>query len=83
MHISIQSSLTESQVNAMNISEDDVLEALCQFKKNKSDACGVSFEHLMFASPAIAEPLAIFSLPSLRHGSMPQKFRDYVYSKRE
>ena len=41
MHICIQSSLTESQLNAVDISEDDVLEALCQLKKNKSHACGV------------------------------------------
>ena len=78
LHISIQSSLTESQRNAVDISGDDVLEALCQLKKNKSDACGVSSEHLMFASPAIAEPLAIFFTAILRHRYMPQNLCDCV-----
>ena len=64
----------------MDISEDDMLqlEALCQLKKNKPDACCVSSEHLMFASPAIAEALAIFFTAILQHGYMPQSLCDYV-----
>ena len=60
MHTTVQSSLTEGQLNAVHISEDEVMEALGQLKKNKCDACGVSSEHLMHASSALAEPLAIF-----------------------
>ena len=67
--------MTESQLNAVYISEDEVLEALCQLKKNKSDACRISSEHLMFA---IAELLAIFFTAILRHGYMPQNIRDCV-----
>ena len=71
--------MLESQLNAVDISEGDVLEALtCQLKKNKSDACGVSSEHLVFASPAIAEPLAIFFTAILRHEYMPQNLCDCV-----
>ena len=44
----------------------------------QKDACGVSSEHLMFASPAIAEPLAISFITILRHGYMPQNLRDCV-----
>ena len=32
----IQPSLTEGQLNAVHISEDEVMEALCQLKKNES-----------------------------------------------
>ena len=53
-------------------------EALSQLKNNKSDACGVSSEHLMFASPAIAEPLAIFFTAILQHGYTPQNVCDCV-----
>ena len=54
------------------------MKALCELKKNKSDACGVSSEHLLYASSAIAEPLAIFFTAIMRHGYIPHNLRDCV-----
>ena len=73
MYTTIQSSLTEGQLNAVYIS-DEVMEALRLLKRNKSDACGVSSEHLLYASSVIAEPLAIFFTAIMRHGYMPHSF---------
>ena len=75
---SIQSSLSASHLSSVAFSEDDVFEAICLLKRNKSDACGVFSEHLMYSSAVIAEPLAIFFTAILRHGYMPKCFRDCV-----
>ena len=75
---SIQSSLSASHLSSVAFSEDDVFEAICLLKRNKSDACGVFSEHLMYSSAVIANPLAIFFTAILRHGYMPKCFRDCV-----
>ena len=75
---SIQSSLTVSQLSSVVFSEDDVLEALCKLERKKSDASGISSEHLIYCSSAIAEPLANFFTTILHHGYMPKCFRDCV-----
>ena len=78
LYSSVQSSMTASHLCAVDFSYDDVLEALCQLKSKKSDPWGISSEHLKLASPVISEPLAIFFTAVLRHGYMPQTFRDCV-----
>ena len=71
--------MTVSQLSSVVFSEDDVLEALCKLKRKKSDASGISHEHLIYCSSAIAKPLAIFFTTILHHGYMPSKcFRDCV-----
>ena len=78
LYSSVQSSLTTSHLREVDFSYDDVVEALCQLKLKKSDPWRVSSEHLKFASPVISEPLAIFFTAVLRHGYIPQTFRDCV-----
>ena len=51
-------------------SGDDVLEAILQLKMGKADAEGIFSEHLIFASPALTEPLASFFTSLLHHGYM-------------
>ena len=75
---SVQSSLTISCLNDVIILEDHVAEAISQLKSNKSDTSGVTSEHVKFASPVIAYPLSSLFKAILRHGHMPQSFRDSV-----
>ena len=48
---------------------------ILQLKMGKADAEGIFFEHLIFASPALTEPLASFFTSLLRHG--------YIYAWRQ
>ena len=75
---SVQSSLTISCLNDVIILEDHVAEAISQLKSNKSDASGITSEHIKFASPVIAYPLSTLFTAILRHGHMPKSFRDSV-----
>ena len=45
---------------------------------DRSDAFGVTTEHLKFALPVITKHLSSFLTSILRHGYMPQSFRDSV-----
>ena len=47
-------------------------------KSKKSDGDGVYSEHLKFASPVIAKPLASFLTSIVRHGHMPRCLSDCV-----
>ena len=71
--------LLSIHLSSVAFSEDDVFEAICLLKRNKSDACGVLSEHLMYSSAVITNPLAIFFTAILRHGYMPKCFRDCVF----
>jgi hypothetical protein len=57
------------------LSEDHVAEAISQLKSHKSDATS---EHIKFAAPALANLLTSLFTAILRHGYMPQCFRDSV-----
>ena len=59
---SFQASVKTCHLSDVLFSADEVLEALSMLKSKKSDGDGVHSEHLKFASPAIAKPLAFFSL---------------------
>ena len=76
LNSTLNSSLTEEEVCGAEFSGDDVLEAILQLKMGKADAEGIFSEHLIFASPALTEPLASFFTSLLRHGYMPQNLRD-------
>ena len=56
----IQSSLTESHLSAITVSHDQIIEAISLLKSRKSDAFGVTSEHLKYASPVIANILSSF-----------------------
>ena len=58
----IQSSLTESHLSAITVSYDQITEAISLLKSRKSDAYGVTSEHLKYASPVIANVLSSFLL---------------------
>ena len=74
----IQSSLTESHLSAITVSHDQISEAILLLKSRKSDAFGVTSEHLKYAPPVIANVLSSFFTAILRHGYMPLSFRDSV-----
>ena len=56
-----------------------MLDALGMLKKNKSDSSGISTEHLKYSSPAIADPLASLFTSIVRHGYIPECFRDCIF----
>ena len=64
----LNSSLTEEEV--CEFYGDDVFEVILQLKMGKADAEGIFSEHLIFASPALTEPLASFFTSLLHHGYM-------------
>ena len=74
----IQSSLTESHLSTITVSYDQITEAISLLKSGKSDAFGVTSEHLKYASPVIANVLSSFFTAILWHGYMPLCFRDSV-----
>ena len=78
LNSTLHSSLTEEDMCNTEFSGDDVFEAILQLKRGKADDEGVFSEHLIFASPALTEPLANFFTSLLRHGYMPQNLRDCV-----
>ena len=51
-----------------------------QLKPHKYDSCGISTEHLKFASSIICQPLSAFLTSAVRHGYMPSCIRDSVMS---
>ena len=75
---SVQASLTVSHLSSVIVSEDDISDAISQLKTHKSDAFGITTEHLKFALPVITKHLSSFLTSILRHGYMPQSFRDSV-----
>ena len=78
LYTSLKSSLSDSQLSSIYVTEDDVLDAISQIKMHKSDSCGLSSEHLKSSASAISDSLAVFVTTILRHGFMPKAFRDCV-----
>ena len=82
-----KSSLSDSQLSSIYVTEDDVLDAISQIKMHKSDSCGLSSEHLKSSASAISDSPAVFFTTILRHGYMPKAFHNCVlvpiYTKRE
>ena len=58
--------------------EELVAEAIFQLKPHKSDGYNVTSEHLKYASTLIAKPLSSLFTAILRHGYMPECFRDSI-----
>ena len=77
LYTSLKSSLSDSQLYSIYVTEDDVLDAISQIKTHKSDSCGLSSEHLK-SSASANDSLAVFFTTILRHGYMPKAFRDCV-----
>ena len=73
----VTSSLSNTQLQDVLVSVDEIFEVFGNLKSNKSNESGVSSEHLMFAMPVIAESLAFFTA-ILRHGYMPKCLRNCV-----
>ena len=78
LYTSLKSSLSDSQLSSIYVTEDDVLDAISQIKIHKSGSCGLSSEHLKSSASAISDSLAVFFTTILRHGYMPKAFRDCV-----
>ena len=72
------SSLSNTQLQDVLVSVDEIFKVIGILKSNKSDESGVSSEHLKFAMPVIAESLASFFTAILRHGCMPKCLCDCV-----
>ena len=72
--------VTNSLLGDVYFSDDDVLEAIMQLKPHKYDSCGISTEHLKFASSVICQPLSAFLTSAVRHGYMPFCICDSVMS---
>ena len=64
----IQSFLTEAHLNVIIVSYDQITEAISLLKSRKSDAFGVTSEHLKYASPVIANVFSSFFTAILWHG---------------
>ena len=74
----IMSYLTESHLSIITVSHDQITKAISLLKSHKSNAFGVTSEHLKYASPVIANVLSSFFTTILQHGFMPLSFRDSV-----
>ena len=75
---SVQSSLSAADLSSVFVSEELVSEAIFQLKPHKSDGYNVTSEHLKYASTVIAKPLSSLFTAILRHGYMPECFRDSI-----
>ena len=75
---SVQSSLSATDLSSVCVSEELVAEAIFQLKPHKSDGYNVTSEHLKYASTVIAKPLSSLFTAILRHGYMPECFRDSI-----
>ena len=71
-------SLTASDIGSVCILEEHVAEAISQLKPHKSDISGITSEHLKYAMSVVAYPLASLFTAIIRHGYMPECFRDSV-----
>ena len=60
----------------LSVSDLDVCEALQRLKGGKKDTDNLSSDHLHYAAPVIAAPLATLFTAILRHGYMPNMFRN-------
>ena len=78
LYSSLKSSLSDSQLSSIYVTDDDVLDAISQIKMHKSDSCSLSSEHLKSPASAISDSLAVFFTTILRHGYMPKAFRDCI-----
>ena len=60
LYTSLKSSLSDSQLSSIYVTEDDVLEVISQIKMHKSDSCGLSSEHIKYSASAISDSFAVF-----------------------
>ena len=78
VYSSCPSSLTASDIGSVCILEEHVAEAISQLKPHKSDTSGITSAHLKYAMSVVAYPLASLFTAIIRHGYMPECFRDSV-----
>ena len=76
LHSLYNSSLSSSQLQDVFVSNDDVVDAIECIAARKSDASGLSSEHLKLAAPVISDFVSALFTAILRHGYMPKCFRD-------
>ena len=60
------------------MSEDEVINAILFVKPHKSDISGMSTELINCVISVVSKPLAALLTASLRHGHIPECFRDSV-----
>ena len=78
LNILLDSSLSDSQISEVIVSDEDVLSAIHSLQSGKTDFDHVCSNHLKFAAPSIADSLASLFSTILCHGYMPKCFRDCV-----
>ena len=78
LHSLYNSSLSSSQLQDVIVSNDDVVDAIGCIAARKSDASGLSSEHLKLAAPVISDFVSALFTAILRHGYMPKCLRDCV-----
>ena len=59
LYTSLKSSLSDSQLSSIYMTEDDVQDAINQIKMHKSDSCGLSSENIKSSASAISDSLAV------------------------
>ena len=78
LHSLYNSSLSSSQLQDVFVSNDDVVDAIGCIAAHKSDASGLSSEHLKLAAPVISDFVSALFTAILRHGYMSKCFRDCI-----
>jgi hypothetical protein len=78
LNVLLDSSLSDSQLSEVIVSDEDILSAIHSLQSGKTDFDHVSSNHLKFAAPSIADSLASLFSAFLRHGYMPKCFCDCV-----
>ena len=72
----VLASLSNSMLQDVSFTEEEVFDAINQLNPSKSDSNGIFSEHLKSCCSVIALPLSLFFTAIVRHGHMPQLLRD-------
>ena len=72
----VLASLSNSMLQDVSFTEEEVFDAINQLNPSKSDSHGIFSEHLKSCCSVIALPLSLFFTAIVRHGHMPQLLHD-------
>ena len=75
---SIETSLSSDDLMSIHISPELVSMAFKRLKSGKSDRSDLFSDHFLFASSSLSDFLSKFFTTILRHGHIPESFRDCV-----
>ena len=76
LSLTVHSKISSTGLSELSVSDLDVCEALQRLKGGKKETDNLSSDHLHHAAPVIAAPLATLFTAILRHGYMPNSFRN-------